>query len=170
MFLISSILRRYSSNRFVCLSCQKRLVTSAAAALVHRRSSASSQLPKTPARTRFAPSPTGYLHLGSLRTALFNYLLAKATGGQFLLRIEDTDQVTSTCGTGKAFKISTDQRRKEQYQMLRKGYLRTWNGLVYNGTKVSEFCILTGIVTCVDYFTGPIIGGPYGPYKQVEIH
>ncbi|KAF1927602.1 glutamyl-tRNA synthetase [Didymella exigua CBS 183.55] len=49
-------------------------------------------LPSTPARTRFAPSPTGYLHLGSLRTALFNYLLAKSTGGQFLLRIEDTDQ------------------------------------------------------------------------------
>ncbi|RDW88531.1 hypothetical protein BP6252_00563 [Coleophoma cylindrospora] len=45
-----------------------------------------------PFRTRFAPSPTGYLHLGSLRTALFNYLIAKATGGQFLLRIEDTDQ------------------------------------------------------------------------------
>lgn len=50
-------------------------------------------LPETPARTRFAPSPTGYLHLGSLRTALYNYLLAKATGGQFLLRLEDTDQV-----------------------------------------------------------------------------
>ncbi|THX70050.1 hypothetical protein D6D04_10058 [Aureobasidium pullulans] len=49
-------------------------------------------LPSGPARTRFAPSPTGYLHLGSLRTALFNYLLAKRTGGQFLLRIEDTDQ------------------------------------------------------------------------------
>ncbi|KAK8031215.1 hypothetical protein PG990_000949 [Apiospora arundinis] len=49
-------------------------------------------LPTSPARTRFAPSPTGYLHLGSLRTALFNYLLAKATGGQFLLRLEDTDQ------------------------------------------------------------------------------
>ncbi|APA10956.1 hypothetical protein sscle_07g057260 [Sclerotinia sclerotiorum 1980 UF-70] len=44
-----------------------------------------------PIRTRFAPSPTGNLHLGSLRTALFNFLLAKATGGQFLLRIEDTD-------------------------------------------------------------------------------
>ncbi|PVI04729.1 glutamyl-tRNA synthetase [Periconia macrospinosa] len=50
------------------------------------------ELPSTPARTRFAPSPTGYLHIGSLRTALFNYLLAKSTGGQFLLRIEDTDQ------------------------------------------------------------------------------
>ncbi|KAH6636396.1 hypothetical protein F5144DRAFT_567349 [Chaetomium tenue] len=50
------------------------------------------KLPDTPCRTRFAPSPTGYLHLGSLRTALFNYLLARATGGQFVLRIEDTDQ------------------------------------------------------------------------------
>lgn len=50
------------------------------------------KLPDTPCRTRFAPSPTGYLHLGSLRTALYNYLLAKATGGQFILRIEDTDQ------------------------------------------------------------------------------
>jgi len=52
-------------------------------------------LPVKPARTRFAPSPTGYLHLGSLRTALFNYLLAKKTGGQFILRIEDTDQVST---------------------------------------------------------------------------
>lgn len=42
-------------------------------------------------RTRFAPSPTGYLHIGGVRTALFNWLLAKQTGGQFLLRIDDTD-------------------------------------------------------------------------------
>lgn len=48
--------------------------------------------PQKPARTRFAPSPTGFLHMGSLRTALYNYLLAKNTGGQFLLRLEDTDQ------------------------------------------------------------------------------
>lgn len=41
--------------------------------------------------TRFAPSPTGFLHIGGLRTALFNYLYAKANGGKFLLRIEDTD-------------------------------------------------------------------------------
>ena len=46
----------------------------------------------TPARVRFAPSPTGYLHLGSLRTALFDWLYARHTGGQFILRIEDTDQ------------------------------------------------------------------------------
>lgn len=45
-----------------------------------------------PARVRFAPSPTGYLHLGGLRTALFDWLYARHTGGQFILRIEDTDQ------------------------------------------------------------------------------
>lgn len=45
-----------------------------------------------PARVRFAPSPTGFLHLGGLRTALFNWLYARHTGGQFILRIEDTDQ------------------------------------------------------------------------------
>lgn len=45
-----------------------------------------------PARVRFAPSPTGYLHLGGLRTALFNWLYARHTGGQFILRVEDTDQ------------------------------------------------------------------------------
>lgn len=43
-------------------------------------------------RTRFAPSPTGYMHIGNLRTALYEYLIAKAQGGDFLLRIEDTDQ------------------------------------------------------------------------------
>ncbi|GHV31103.1 glutamate--tRNA ligase [Clostridia bacterium] len=43
-------------------------------------------------RTRFAPSPTGYMHVGNLRTALYAYLLAKSNGGSFILRIEDTDQ------------------------------------------------------------------------------
>ena len=43
-------------------------------------------------RTRFAPSPTGHLHIGGARTALFNYLLAKRHGGKFILRIEDTDR------------------------------------------------------------------------------
>ncbi|MBE5769100.1 MAG: glutamate--tRNA ligase [Clostridiales bacterium] len=43
-------------------------------------------------RTRFAPSPTGFMHLGGLRTALYNYLYAKKMGGKFILRIEDTDQ------------------------------------------------------------------------------
>lgn len=46
----------------------------------------------TEVRTRFAPSPTGFMHLGGLRTALYNYLFAKKHGGKFILRIEDTDQ------------------------------------------------------------------------------
>jgi glutamyl-tRNA synthetase len=50
----------------------------------------------TPLRTRFAPSPTGYLHTGGVRTALFSWLVAKQTGGQFVLRIEDTDEQRST--------------------------------------------------------------------------
>jgi len=49
-----------------------------------------------PVVTRFAPSPTGYLHIGGARTALFNWLYAKHTGGKFLLRIEDTDRARST--------------------------------------------------------------------------
>ncbi|CBX98570.1 similar to glutamyl-tRNA synthetase [Plenodomus lingam JN3] len=86
-------------SAYTCRSCLMRRLSRVS----HRRPLSSkaaakdqnkinTALPTSPARTRFAPSPTGYLHLGSLRTALFNYLLAKRTGGQFLLRIEDTDQ------------------------------------------------------------------------------
>ncbi|KAJ6184089.1 hypothetical protein N7519_005390 [Penicillium mononematosum] len=89
------------------------------------------KLPNGPARTRFAPSPTGYLHLGSLRTALFNYLLAKRTGGQFLLRIEDTDQKRTIPGA--------EQRLYDDLQ---------WAGLNWD--------------------EGPVVGGPYGPYRQSE--
>ncbi len=46
-------------------------------------------------RVRFAPSPTGHLHIGGARTALFNYLYARHTGGVFILRIEDTDRERS---------------------------------------------------------------------------
>src|SRR5581483_7999849 len=52
--------------------------------------------------TRFAPSPTGYLHIGGARTALFNWLYARHTGGRFLLRIEDTDRERSTDAAIKA--------------------------------------------------------------------
>ncbi len=50
------------------------------------------------ARTRFAPSPTGFMHVGNLRTALYEYLIAKALGGDFILRIEDTDQERQVAG------------------------------------------------------------------------
>ncbi len=57
-------------------------------------------------RTRFAPSPTGFLHIGGLRTALYAYLLAKHNGGEFLLRIEDTDQKREVEGSTEALQIT----------------------------------------------------------------
>jgi glutamyl-tRNA synthetase len=53
-------------------------------------------MPTSPVVTRFAPSPTGYLHIGGARTALFNWLYARHTGGKFLVRVEDTDRERST--------------------------------------------------------------------------
>ena len=50
----------------------------------------------TPVRTRFAPSPTGYLHIGGARTALFSWAFARRHGGTFILRVEDTDVARST--------------------------------------------------------------------------
>lgn len=75
----------------ICRSCRLRI------ARISRRWASGEPrrakvIPDAPVRTRFAPSPTGYLHFGSVRTALFNYLIARRTGGSFLLRIEDTDQ------------------------------------------------------------------------------
>ena len=65
-------------------------------------------MPNNNIRTRFAPSPTGYMHVGNLRTALYTYLMAKHDDGTFILRIEDTDQgryvegavdvIYNTCG------------------------------------------------------------------------
>ena len=52
-------------------------------------------------RVRFAPSPTGPLHIGGVRTALYNYLFAKNGGGKMILRIEDTDQARSVEGAEK---------------------------------------------------------------------
>ncbi len=58
--------------------------------------SASTEPERPPVVTRFAPSPTGFLHIGGARTALFNWLFARRHGGKFLLRIEDTDRARST--------------------------------------------------------------------------
>ncbi|SMX42583.1 glutamate--tRNA ligase [Actibacterium lipolyticum] len=72
--------------------------------------------------TRFAPSPTGYLHIGGARTALFNWLYARGRGGKFLLRIEDTDRARST---------------PEATAAILKGL--TWLGLDWDGDAVSQF-------------------------------
>ena len=66
-------------------------------------------------RTRFAPSPTGYLHVGGLRTALYSYLIAKQNNGKFLLRVEDTDVKRTVDGTienyykGKIDELKTER-------------------------------------------------------------
>jgi glutamyl/glutaminyl-tRNA synthetase len=57
--------------------------------------------PENHIRVRFAPSPTGHLHVGGARTALYNYLYARKTGGKFILRIEDTDAKRSTAESYK---------------------------------------------------------------------
>ena len=72
--------------------------------------------------TRFAPSPTGYLHIGGGRTALFNWLFARGSGGKFLLRIEDTDRARST---------------PEATEAILKGL--TWLGLDWDGDVISQF-------------------------------
>ncbi|MDR2081592.1 MAG: glutamate--tRNA ligase, partial [Campylobacteraceae bacterium] len=71
--------------------------------------------------TRFAPSPTGYLHIGGLRTALYNYLWARRNGGKFLLRIEDTDL--------KRNSVEAAQAIEEAFK---------WTGLSYDGEAVYQ--------------------------------
>ena len=75
-----------------------------------------------PVVTRFAPSPTGFLHIGGARTALFNWLYARGRGGKFLLRIEDTDRARST---------------PEATEAILKGL--TWLGLDWDGEAISQF-------------------------------
>jgi glutamyl-tRNA synthetase len=82
-------------------------------------------------RVRFAPSPTGYLHVGGVRTALYNWLFARGQGGTFILRIEDTDVERSTEDAVRA--------------------------------------ILDGLRwLSLDWDEGPDVGGPVGPYRQLE--
>lgn len=81
-----------------------------------------SQLQDKTIITRFAPSPTGFLHIGGARTALFNALFAKANGGQFKLRIEDTDRARST---DEAVEAIIDGLK--------------WLGLDWDGDTVSQF-------------------------------
>ena len=58
-------------------------------------------------RTRFAPSPTGYIHIGNIRSAIYPYLIAKQAGGQFILRIEDTDQARFVEGATELISVGS---------------------------------------------------------------
>src|SRR6188768_540093 len=74
-------------------------------------------------RTRFAPSPTGFLHIGGARTALYCYLEARQRGGQFVLRVEDTDQERSTDENVKAILDAMDHRVEDGLDVLVGGAL-----------------------------------------------
>lgn len=94
--LLSTVrMTKTTTPRWICLACRKYATDAISPPRGLSRTIVPLQEKLGKARTRFAPSPTGYLHLGSLRTALYNYLIAKASGGEFILRIEDTDQVIS---------------------------------------------------------------------------
>src|SRR5882724_10791529 len=97
----------------------------------NRTATSAAASPTGTPRLRFAPSPTGFQHIGGFRTALFSWLYARHTGGQFILRIEDTDTARTVEGSVE--------------DLLQ--------GLEWLGLDIDE---------------GPIIGGPYGPYYQVQ--
>ena len=78
--------------------------------------------PMTDIVTRFAPSPTGFLHIGGARTALFNWLYARGRGGKMLLRIEDTDRERST---------------KEAIDAILDGL--NWLGINWDGDAIYQF-------------------------------
>lgn len=99
-----------------------------------------------PARVRFAPSPTGDLHIGGVRTALFNWLLARHTGGQFILRVEDTDQQRKVEGSLQTI-----------FESLR------WVGLDWDEGP-APFDAKVGAERLADSTHGDM--GPHAPYVQ----
>lgn len=95
---------------------------------------------KSKIRTRFAPSPTGFLHIGSLRTAVYAYAMAKKDGGDFILRIEDTDQKREVEGatdalqaTLKKFAIKWDEYYVQSQRQAEGVYKRAAEKLVVEG-------------------------------------
>ena len=98
-------------------------------------------------RVRFAPSPTGRLHVGGVRTVIFNWLFARKTGGQFILRIEDTDRT---------------RYQPESIPVVMEG-LR-WLGLDWDEGPGLEELQRSGVKNAGTY----AVGGPYGPYIQSE--
>ncbi|MBI4717387.1 MAG: glutamate--tRNA ligase [Planctomycetes bacterium] len=119
--------------------------------------------PPTQVRVRFAPSPTGYLHIGGARTVLFNWLIARRTGGAFVLRIEDTDQQRNVADSVQ--KILDDL---------------TWLGLAWDEGPVAaparaaparaapELAVAGGGSGAPAPAALPSSAGPHGPYFQSQ--
>src|SRR3989344_7341700 len=100
---------------------------------------------KTSVITRFAPSPTGFLHIGGLRTALFNYLWARQNQGRFILRIEDTDQARLVAGAEEGlvkilqqFGLDFDERLRQSDRL--ESYQKSARQLVASGFAYKCFC------------------------------
>ena len=106
----------------------------------------SAQLPSSMVRTRFAPSPTGYLHIGGARTALFSWAYARRHGGKFILRIEDTDLERSTAQSTQAILdgmawLGLDYDEGPFYQMQRLGrYHEVADQLLRTGNAYYCYC------------------------------
>ena len=81
-----------------------------------------------PVRTRFAPSPTGFIHLGNIRSALYPWAFAKAQGGTFILRIEDTDLERSNQPALRVASIHCQRRR----HLKSLDFSRNWTGALIN--------------------------------------
>lgn len=120
-----------------------------------------------PVRVRFAPSPTGYLHIGGARTALFNWLHAKHTGGIFVLRVEDTDQSRNTAEAAHAIYeglrwlgLTWDEgpHFQSQREAIYEGYLEKLQsvGRVYEDSGAVRFRFLRERVTVQDEICGRI--------------
>ena len=80
-------------------------------------------------RVRFAPSPTGPLHLGGVRTALYNYLFAKSQGGDFILRIEDTDTARYVDGAEDYIMEALDWLGIQPVESPKEGHMRRTDSL-----------------------------------------
>ena len=109
-------------------------------------------------RVRFAPSPTGYLHVGGARTALFNWLYARRTGGQFLLRIEDTDKARSTDEATRAILdrlIRHEQRTSETIE----GILSRIDGLGRELTELADKVVRVQLERSAGVGEVRIVGG-----------
>ena len=111
-------------------------------------------------RVRFAPSPTGHLHIGGLRTALFNWLFARHHGGAFLLRIEDTDLERSTQEYRDSIlnsfawtALEHDEEIITQSDRI-KEHQRVAQELVEHGKAYRCFCSLEEVVARYDKKTG----------------
>lgn len=118
---------------------------------------------------RFAPSPTGALHLGGLRTALLNYLVAKKLGGKWILRIEDTDLVSHKELLGANGSIDVIPHRQTRLVPDSVDNIQrtlNWAGLHYDyGIGISAVVMMT---TFTFLSSGPGLGGPHGAYFQVS--